>query len=192
MLEAALEAFSITGFHGTTTRDIAARAGMSPAAVYICFESKADLLGEISVAGHADVLAEVNKAVGRSDDAMNRLAAAVRAFVNWHATNSKIARVIEHELHALTPETFETVAQIRRDMTQLFRGSVRDALDAAGLEVVDLGLVTRAIVSMGVDVARWYTPDAHLTPAYVAEFYGELAFRMLGISPPAAEATKAH
>jgi AcrR family transcriptional regulator len=181
-LEAALEAFAVTGYHGTTTRDIAARAGMSPAAVYIRFESKADLLAEISVAGHSDVLAEVVAAVAKFEDPVVRLDGIIRAFVNWHVTNSKIARVIEYELHALEPEAYERVAEIRREMSRLFRALVRDALDSKGLETADLGLVTRAIISMGVDVARWHTPGSQPTPAHLARLYADLAFKMLGLS----------
>ena len=35
LLEAAVAAFADRGFHGTTTRDIATAAGLSPAAVYV-------------------------------------------------------------------------------------------------------------------------------------------------------------
>ncbi len=35
LINAAVDAFAENGFAGTTTRDIASRAGMSPAAVYV-------------------------------------------------------------------------------------------------------------------------------------------------------------
>ncbi|WP_342215837.1 TetR family transcriptional regulator [Nocardia cyriacigeorgica] len=40
LLEAAAAAFADKGFNATTTRDIAAAAGMSPAAVYVHHRSK--------------------------------------------------------------------------------------------------------------------------------------------------------
>src|SRR6476620_10806945 len=52
LIGAAAEAFADKGFHATTTRDIAARAGMSPAGVYVHFASKEDLLFQLSRAGH--------------------------------------------------------------------------------------------------------------------------------------------
>lgn len=42
-MEAAADAFAAKGFHATTTRDIAGRAGLSPAGVYVHFASKEDL-----------------------------------------------------------------------------------------------------------------------------------------------------
>ncbi len=43
LVAASVECFAELGFHATTTRDISSRAGLSPAAVYYHFPSKADL-----------------------------------------------------------------------------------------------------------------------------------------------------
>ncbi|MDQ1536947.1 MAG: hypothetical protein QOE58_1340, partial [Actinomycetota bacterium] len=43
LMDAAVDAFADKGFHATSTRDIAARAQMSPAGVYVHFASKEDL-----------------------------------------------------------------------------------------------------------------------------------------------------
>ncbi|SCE24280.1 transcriptional regulator, TetR family, partial [Streptomyces sp. Termitarium-T10T-6] len=48
LLVAAVDAFAERGYHATTTRDIAGRAGMSPAALYIHFKTKQELLHRIS------------------------------------------------------------------------------------------------------------------------------------------------
>ncbi len=52
LLVAAVEAFAERGYHATTTRDIAGRAGMSPAALYIHYKTKEELLHRISRIGH--------------------------------------------------------------------------------------------------------------------------------------------
>src|SRR5882724_5086871 len=51
MFLAAIATFSERGFHGTSTRDIAARAGMSPAALYVHFGSKEEVLYRIATSG---------------------------------------------------------------------------------------------------------------------------------------------
>ena len=53
LLLAALEAFSEHGYFATTTRDISQRAELSPAAVYVHYPSKAEMLAEICRRGHA-------------------------------------------------------------------------------------------------------------------------------------------
>jgi AcrR family transcriptional regulator len=62
LLEAAVTAFAEKGFHGTTTRDIAGAAGMSPAAVYVHHRSKEELLFLISREGHQQALDVVRDA----------------------------------------------------------------------------------------------------------------------------------
>lgn len=51
LLMAGAGSFAERGFHATTTRHIASGAGMSPAALYVHFPSKAALLFEISRRG---------------------------------------------------------------------------------------------------------------------------------------------
>jgi len=57
LLVAAVDAFAERGYHATTTRDIASRAGMSPAALYIHYRTKEELLHRISRIGHDRALA---------------------------------------------------------------------------------------------------------------------------------------
>ena len=47
ILEAALQAFSEHGYHGTTTRDLAQRSGLSVPGVYHYYPSKQDILFEL-------------------------------------------------------------------------------------------------------------------------------------------------
>src|SRR5689334_22341445 len=63
LMRAGLESFARRGYHATTTRDIATAAGMSPAALYVHFSSKAALLYEISRSGHEQTLALVENAI---------------------------------------------------------------------------------------------------------------------------------
>lgn len=62
LLDAAVQAFSAKGFHGTSTRDIATAAGLSPAAVYVHHRSKEELLHAIAVRGHEVILEAVTDA----------------------------------------------------------------------------------------------------------------------------------
>src|SRR5262245_2721285 len=94
LVEAALVAFSQRGFHGTTTRDIAAAAGLSPAAVYVHYKSKQELLAEISIAGHQQVAQLVEDALAESSSPGEQLEAVTRAFAIHHARNNTSARVV--------------------------------------------------------------------------------------------------
>ncbi|TLF51993.1 TetR family transcriptional regulator, partial [Nocardia cyriacigeorgica] len=85
LLEAAAAAFADKGFNATTTRDIAAAAGMSPAAVYVHHRSKEELLYLISRSGHDATLELIHKAAASSSDPATALRNVIRDFAVYHA-----------------------------------------------------------------------------------------------------------
>src|SRR5262245_42950469 len=113
LLDAAVAAFAARGFHGTSTRDIAAAAGMSPAAVYVHHESKEELLFEISRRGHEATLRLVQAAIAGSDNPATQLVAAFRAFATHHATAHTLARIVNYELAALSQAHRREILRLR-------------------------------------------------------------------------------
>ena len=114
LLMAALEAFATYGFAGSTTRQIAERAGMSPAGLYVHYRSKADLLFAIARTGHERALSEVTTATERALGPPARLRAFVETFVIWHARFHTLARVCQYELRSLDGEQLEVITRLRR------------------------------------------------------------------------------
>jgi AcrR family transcriptional regulator len=180
LVAAAVESFAAKGFHGTTTRDIAAAAGMSPAALYVHHRSKEDLLHQISRAGHERTLALVQEAVATSRDPREQLLAVVRAFVVHHAEGHTGARIVNYELAALSPAHLEEIAAIRRRIEAEMRGVVERGVAAGVFETPDPRMTALALLSLGIDVARWYRDEGAWTPSRIADHYCELALRMLG------------
>lgn len=87
LIDAAVEVFAAKGFHATTTRDIAAAADMSPAAVYVHHRSKESLLYAISRTGHDLTLDLVRAAAGGGGSG----AATCRRYARFHAVARKTA-----------------------------------------------------------------------------------------------------
>lgn len=184
LVAAATAAFAERGYHATTTRDIAARAGMSPAAVYVHHSSKEELLFLISRQGH-DAALEVIR--GASDDAaepFERLHATVRAFTLWHAEHHTAARVVQYELAALTPEHRREIAARRRAIDHHMRAVITAGVDRGVFDVPDVPGTTLALLSLAVDVARWYRDDGRRCAESVAELYADLAVRMVRVTAP--------
>ena len=100
LLLAALECFAARGYHATTTREIAERAGMSPAAVYVHYSSKADLLLQIAIEGHETVLRLLRDRLEGVEEPRERLRVFVETFASWHARHYTVARVCQYELRA--------------------------------------------------------------------------------------------
>jgi hypothetical protein len=49
---------------------------------------------------------------------------------------------------------------------------------------LDIDAVALALLSLGVDVARWYRPEADASPGSLGATYRKLALAMLGSSSP--------
>lgn len=184
LMAAAVASFAEKGFHGTTTRDIASAAGMSPAALYVHHRSKEEMLHLITRAGHDKTLALVRAAVATSDDPREQLLAVVRAFVVHHAEGHTWARIVNYELAALSPEHLEEIAGIRRDIEQEMRDVVERGVAAGVFETPDPHMTALALLSLGIDVARWYRDEGAWTPAQIADHYCTLALRIVGAPIP--------
>ena len=180
IVAAAVEAFAERGYHATTTRDIAARAGLSPAALYVHHPSKAALLGLISRNGHREALALVEAALAwAGSDPRDRLRTVVGDFTAWHARNHRTARVVQYELAALTPDDRQEVVALRRAIEGLLTGVIEDGVRAGVMDAGEPRRVARAVLSLGIDVARWFDPAGRDSPEALGALYADLALRMV-------------
>jgi AcrR family transcriptional regulator len=179
LLVAGLGLFAAQGFHGTTTRDIAARAGMSPAALYVHYRTKEDLLFRISRIAHEAALAVIPPESSGSGDPAGQLRAAVAAFTAWHARHHTAARVAQYELAALEPAHFRTVAAVRLAIERTFRQMIQRGAAAGEFAVSDTPATALAILSLAIDLARWYQPGSRHTPEELGDLYAGLALRMV-------------
>ncbi|MFD1811682.1 TetR/AcrR family transcriptional regulator [Rhodococcus gannanensis] len=178
--EAAIEAFAENGYGGTTTRDIAARLGLSPAAMYPHYRSKEDLLFAISYDGHVRCVELLRDADPTDATPAVRLHAVVHAFTAWHATHHARGRVVQYELTALSPEHYGTIVELRRDISRIVKRIIRSGVTDGSFVVPDVEGVNLAINSLCVDVCRWFPGGGFTDPDAVADLYAELALRMVG------------
>ena len=180
LVEAAVTAFAEKGFHGTTTRDIAAAAGMSPAALYVHHRSKEELLYLISRNGHERTLALIRAGVASSDDPAQQLRTVVHDFAVQHARGHTVGRIVNYELTALSPEHLREMREIRHQIDQEIRQVIEAGVAAGAFDTSDPRMATVALLSLGIDIARWYTDEGNWTPESIADHYADLALRIVG------------
>lgn len=187
LLLGAVDAFAERGFHATTTRDIAGRAGMSPAALYIHYRTKEELLYQISRVGHERSVAILQDAAGVEGGVADRLDFAVRTFVRWHAEHHTTARVVQYELSALEDGHYAEIVAMRRRTEEVLRGLLEDGVAAGEFTVTDVRGTAVAVLSLCIDVARWYRPGGPRTPEEIGALYAGLVLRMVGAPVPVAD-----
>lgn len=180
LIDAAIASFAEHGYHATTTRDIAARAEMSPAALYVHHDSKESLLFEISRSGHEVAADVIREAIAREDKPQNQLRSAVYDFTLWHTENSPLARVVQYEFGALDTEHRRVIISMRRGIEQELAAVVEAGITSGDFSVNDVLETTRAILSLSIDVVRWFDPARSSKGKDIAELYSQLALRMVG------------
>jgi AcrR family transcriptional regulator len=178
LLTSAVRCFASSGFHATTTRDITSAVGLSPGALYVHFPSKEHVLFEITHAAHQSSLATLTEAK-TGGGAASHLRELVARFVAWHARHHVAGRVSQYELSALTPEHYEEILDLRRRSTAIFREAVTRGIRERSFAAVDAHRVVRAMLSLGVDLVRWYRLDGADSPEQLGEFYADLAMAMV-------------
>ncbi|TQM14164.1 TetR/AcrR family transcriptional regulator [Pseudonocardia kunmingensis] len=183
LLASAVRCFARRGFHATTTRDITAGVGLSPGALYVHFASKEELLFEIARTGHERALDALRSRTDDGDSAryVRRL---VAGLVTWHARHHTIARVCQYELGALEPAHHAAVLALRQQFSAVLRSAVARGVEEGVFDVPDVNRAVRAILSLGIDLVRWYRLDGADPPEALGEFYADLALRMIGTRPP--------
>ena len=179
LLQAATQAFAERGFHGTKTRDITNAAGTSSAALYVHHKSKEELLFLISKAGHETTLAMMQKGRASSDDPRDQLRTVVKDFVADHARNHGRARIVNYEMAALEPEHLDEIVSLRHRIDVELINLIASGIKARAFDIPDPRIAASAILSLGIDLARWFTDDFRLAPDELGEEYAELALRIV-------------
>jgi AcrR family transcriptional regulator len=138
------------GYEGTSTRDIAAAAGVSVAALYYHFPSKLDLLREFLTEAHDVVLARLGRNIEEAGaDPRKRLDVAVETIIasNMHDEwAQRAAQVAWRESGRLAARDQKAIAAKREAMVDLIEEVVAELGSPEPKEVA------RAILTLCVSV----------------------------------------
>jgi AcrR family transcriptional regulator len=156
---------------------------MSPAALYVHHRSKEELLYLISKAGHERTLRLVREGIASTDDPSTALRRVVHDFAVHHAEGHTGARIVNYELAALAPEHLAEIQGIRHQIEDQLRRLVARGVQAGQFDTADPRITAAALLSLGIDLARWYRDGVRWTPEQIGEQYADMALRIVGARP---------
>jgi AcrR family transcriptional regulator len=97
ILSAALEVFSLKGFHGATVDEIAERAGLGKGTVYRHFQSKQGLFSELIRSKVAELEQEVSGAIDQQADVLEVIETYLRVYFAFFDRNRNLYKVLIQE-----------------------------------------------------------------------------------------------
>jgi AcrR family transcriptional regulator len=177
ILAAAGKLFSVS-FDRTSMKDIGRKVGIDAATIYYYFPSKQAILLEILERGVKQHIEKLQEILSLDVGPRQRLRVAVSAHVELTATASYVE--LHERYHQLLPAQ-ETLSEMRDRVEMLFDRLIREAASASNVAVDDPALARFFILS-GMNVSRWYRPDARLSLEKIGDTFANMVERVIGIS----------
>lgn len=146
ILQAAVELYGKQGYHVTTIREVAQRAGVSVGLIYQYVSDKEDVLFLALVEVLDSYLREVPRALAGLTDPMERFCAAVRAY--GHVIDERIAAtaLVYRETKWLRRERRDLLKQKEVETNKLISDCIEHCVREGVFEDVDVELFTYQIV----------------------------------------------
>jgi AcrR family transcriptional regulator len=181
ILQAAVAVMAEHGYHGTSVRDIAVRAGLSPGALYHHFTSKQEVLATIMERGIKALLTRTRTALDEAgDDPVEQLRALVAVQVLFHLEDQRGTLLGTSEVRALQEPVRTRHLAKRLEQQRMFDAVVTDGVGRGVFHTPLASEASRAIVVMCTGVASWFSPSGRLSRHQVVQRYQRLALDMVG------------
>lgn len=151
MIEAAVSLFIEKGFHKTTTREIAAKAGFSIGTLYEYIESKEDVLYLVCDAIHEELESRLLQAVKDQKRGIDSLKEAMNHF--FHVMNDMQDRVLlmYQETKSLPRDSISYVLSKETEITGIFENILLRGIDDGSIQLdpKDAKLMAHNIIVLG-------------------------------------------
>lgn len=177
---AAREVFAERGYHGASIRDIARGAGLSLSALYHWHSSKQDLLAELIRESTNDYFLACERELrDAGDDPAERLAAMVRAAVEYRVRRQVESNITAREWRNLEPDHQERLDGLRRSATQLWAEVIDDGVARGVFGCPHPADARRAIQAACNAIAQWYDPAGEVGLPELVRRYTDIAMRIV-------------
>jgi len=167
--------FAQKGFDGTSLRDVAEVSGLTKAALYYHFPHKLELFEEVVRIRMTQLITVTEAAVLAERDPVQRIRAFMLACAREIDTNSTDWQVASSAFWSIEdPGARERAIVLRDRFEGLLKRLIAEAVATRALRNVDVGLLTRLLLSGLNMLPRWYKSSKPLTAVQIIEVYLDL------------------
>jgi len=172
IVDAAVELFVRKGFHKTTTREIAQKAGLSIGSVYEYVSTKEDVLYLVCDVIHAEAERQISEALARTAGGRETLAEVIREYFLVCDRMSDHILLVYQETQSLPSRWRKKVLENEVRFTGLFKGMLERLVTAGevpALEERALDLVAHNITVLGHmwTFRRWFLRRHYSIEEYI-------------------------
>ncbi|PSR35285.1 MAG: TetR/AcrR family transcriptional regulator [Sulfobacillus benefaciens] len=179
IVEAAAYLFSTKGYHATTVRDIAERAGILSGSLYAHIDNKEALLREIVKQAANQFMSAVQPIVDSDLPITVKFTEAVRAHVGVVTNSLDGARIYLDEKATFSDEGRQEFLTLRRAYENLWTRLIEQGIKQSVFWIEDPHLARLLVLSALNGIHRWYRPQGRLTPEVIASRYSSWLLRLL-------------
>lgn len=176
ILHSALGCFVEQGYHGTTTRVLAAAAGLSIAGLYHHYPSKQAMLVALMEFAMEDLWARSSAAYEEAGESVaSQLQLHIECLVLFHAHRGQLAFIASSEIRSLESDARTRYIATRDRQEELLQRVVSRGVEEGVFSTAYPRERTRALITMCTGVAQWFRPGGTLSAEELAAEYAAVA-----------------
>jgi TetR/AcrR family transcriptional regulator len=187
ILQAAARLFAANGFAGTSTRQIAAEAGLQGPSIFHYFPSKEDLLRALADRALVGPLTALEEIIAGGQPPAVALHRVVRFHVTHMCSQPVDLTPMLQDAMRLPRDRFEDWYRAMDRYSAGIRGLVEAGIRSGVFIDTDPALATMSILGMGNWTIRWFRSDGPRTGAEVADTFARYALRSILRDPDEVE-----
>jgi AcrR family transcriptional regulator len=175
IVDAAAEVFYAKGYAGTSTQDIADRAGILKGSLYHYISAKEDLLLAVMTRVYEDLVALATEVMAADLDPVAKLRRLIREQIEYNAANRATTGVYYAEFRWLEGERRQQIVGMGDRIEEILRGLITAAQKQRRIRRdVDPKLVGFVMLGAINWFHEWYRPEGEKSAAQLAETMADL------------------
>lgn len=162
ILNEALNLFASKGYHATTLDEIAEKVGVTQAALYYYFKSKAEIV-ELVI---QSIIKRMEDAINVSESDLSSKEK-LREFITYHiqyaAEHRNDSKILFEQIDTLPMKTREFVRRKEKADDEALQNILKQGVEGGNFALEDIKIVSYGILGICNWVYRWYKPEGRLT-----------------------------